>query len=203
MATLGNTRLDEIQTRHIQVVYHLNGQTGRSMVWANGSQNSGLVNFVPESRLLFVQISSIYRKTTAKARYWYQRWLWRNETWISFWSIPSWKTGLPLQMFCCSRKFSAGTTKKVMFHLPSNQIFRNLFVNGKQPHTPPKRALFIYFTLFRLRVSLKFLLKFLLLMIREALSHNKGGYVKKLKWCRLVLLSTDRLCSWHHFIKVV
>ena len=36
-------------------------------------------------------------------------------------------------MFRCSRKFSAGTTKKVMFHLLSNRIFRNLFVNGKQP----------------------------------------------------------------------
>ena len=36
------------------------------------------------------------------------------------------------QMFRCSRKFSAGTTKKVMFHLLYNRIFRNLFVNGKQ-----------------------------------------------------------------------
>ena len=36
-------------------------------------------------------------------------------------------------MFRCSRKFSAGTTKKVMFHLLSNRIFRNIFVNGKQP----------------------------------------------------------------------
>ena len=32
------------------------------MVWINGSQSSGLVNFVPESPLSFVQISSIYRK---------------------------------------------------------------------------------------------------------------------------------------------
>ena len=43
------------------------------------------------------------------------------------------KTGLTFQMFRCSRKFAAGTTKKVMFHLLSNRIFRNLFVNGKQP----------------------------------------------------------------------
>ena len=27
------------------------GQTSRSTAWANGTQNSGLVNFVPESRL--------------------------------------------------------------------------------------------------------------------------------------------------------
>ena len=36
-------------------VYHFHGQTGRSTVWANGTQNSGLVNLVPESRLPFVQ----------------------------------------------------------------------------------------------------------------------------------------------------
>ena len=35
--------------------------------WANGKKNSGLVNFVPESRLLHVQISSIYLKKNAKA----------------------------------------------------------------------------------------------------------------------------------------
>ena len=33
------------------VVYHLHGQTGRFTIWVNGSQSSGLVNFVPESRL--------------------------------------------------------------------------------------------------------------------------------------------------------
>ena len=50
---------------------------------ANGTQNSELVNFVPQSRLPIVQISSIYRKTAAKAWNWYQRWLWRNGTRIS------------------------------------------------------------------------------------------------------------------------
>ena len=45
----------------------LPGQTSRSTVWANGTQNLGLVNFVPESRLPFVQISFIFRKTIAKA----------------------------------------------------------------------------------------------------------------------------------------
>ena len=34
------------------VVYHLPGQTGRFTVWVNGKQNSGLVNFIPESPLL-------------------------------------------------------------------------------------------------------------------------------------------------------
>ena len=46
------------------VVYHL---PFGFMVWVNGSQSSGLVNFVPESPLPFVQISSMYRKTAAKA----------------------------------------------------------------------------------------------------------------------------------------
>ena len=33
------------------VVCDLHGQTGRSTVWAIGTQNSGLVNFATESRL--------------------------------------------------------------------------------------------------------------------------------------------------------
>ena len=35
-------------------------------------------------------------------------------------------------MLRCSRKFSAGTTQKVVFHLISNRIFRKLFVNGTE-----------------------------------------------------------------------
>ena len=45
---------------------------------ANDKQNLGLVNFVPESRVSFAQISSIYQKTAAKAYTklnWYQSWL--------------------------------------------------------------------------------------------------------------------------------
>ena len=44
------------------VVCYLHGQTGRFTVWANGKQNSGLANFIPESLLPFVQISSIHPK---------------------------------------------------------------------------------------------------------------------------------------------
>ena len=40
-------------------VYHLQGQTGWFTVRVNGKQNSGLVNFLPQSRLPFAQISSI------------------------------------------------------------------------------------------------------------------------------------------------
>ena len=108
-------------------------QTGRSKVWVNGTQNSGLVSFVPESRLPFVQISPIYQKTTAKAWTRYQRWLWRNGTRIFVWNIPSGKTGLPFQMFRrCYRKFSGGTTQKVVCYLLSNLIFRKILVNGKR-----------------------------------------------------------------------
>ena len=68
---------------------HLHYQVGRCLVWVNGTQNSGLGSFARGSRLPFVQISSIYRKTTAKAWNCYQRWLWRNGTRISVWNIPS------------------------------------------------------------------------------------------------------------------
>ena len=45
------------------VTFLIHGQAGRSTVWANATQNLGLVNFVPESRLPFLQISSVHRKT--------------------------------------------------------------------------------------------------------------------------------------------
>ena len=48
--------------------YHLHGQTGRFTDWANGNQNSRLVNFVPESRLPFARISFIDQNTVR------QRW---------------------------------------------------------------------------------------------------------------------------------
>ena len=61
------------------------------------------------------------------------RWLRGNGTRISVWNISSGKTGLPFQMFRCSRKFSVGKTQKVVFHLLSNRISRKILVNGKQP----------------------------------------------------------------------
>ena len=42
------------------------GQTDRFTVWANGKRNSGLVNFIPESRLSFVQIISTTKKRSKK-----------------------------------------------------------------------------------------------------------------------------------------
>ena len=49
-------------------------------------------------------------------------------------NIPSGKIGLPFQMFRCTRKFSPVTTKKscsILVH--SNQTFKILFLNDKQP----------------------------------------------------------------------
>ena len=72
------------------------------------SKNSALVNFAPESRLPFVQNSSIYQKK--EARKWpeisIKDMLGRNGTRISVCKIPSEKIGLPFQMFHSSRKFS-------------------------------------------------------------------------------------------------
>ena len=65
------------------VAYHLHGQTGRSTVQANGAQNSGLVNFVQESRLPFVRIISIYWKTTANTNYRLEYSVWKNSTTFS------------------------------------------------------------------------------------------------------------------------
>ena len=57
----------------------------RGQNWTNGSQNLKIVNFVPQSRLPYVQICYIYQKTAVKAWYWYQKWLWRrNEYEFSF-----------------------------------------------------------------------------------------------------------------------
>ena len=58
---------------------------------------------------------------------------WRNGTRISVGIFNPENQGYLFRCTVCSWKFSAGTTKKVMFCLLSNPIFRNLFVNGKQP----------------------------------------------------------------------
>ena len=49
--------------------------------------------------------------------------------------FPLETTGLPFQMFRCTRKFSAGTT-----HLLSNRIFRKVLVNSKQPWWTQNRS---------------------------------------------------------------
>jgi len=48
------------------IFHHLPGQPVGPRFGQMVCKNSGLVNFVPESRLPFVQISSIYQKTTER-----------------------------------------------------------------------------------------------------------------------------------------
>ena len=67
-------------------------ETVRFKAWLNSKENSGLVKFVPELGLPFVQISSIYWKTVVKAWNWYERWLERNGTRSD--NIPTGKVGL-------------------------------------------------------------------------------------------------------------
>ena len=118
------------RAKEMWVVYNLHGETGRLTVWANVKQNSGLINFPPESRLPFVQISSIYRITAAKVWDGFEEM--EHEFSLTLEHSVRKKTRLPFQMFRCSRKSSAGTTQKVVFHLLSNRIFRRLIVNGLQ-----------------------------------------------------------------------
>ena len=99
--------------------------------WVNGKQNWERVNFVPESRLPFAQISSIYRKAAAKAWNRYQWWLWRNVTRIAGTFISK-KQDYLLGVSLLPEYFTE-TTRKVLFHLFFNRIFQKLFVNDKQP----------------------------------------------------------------------
>ena len=101
----------------------LQGQTALLTVWVNGKQNSGLINIVKESSLPFKE------RRPQRPETGYQR----KGTSISDWNSQSGKTGLPFQVFRCSRKFSAAANQIVAFHFLSNRIFRKLFVNGKQP----------------------------------------------------------------------
>ena len=53
-------------------------------------------------------------------------------------ALKKWNTYFHLEysafhMFCCSQKFSTGTTQKGAFYLLSNQNLWKLLVNGKQP----------------------------------------------------------------------
>lgn len=58
---------------------------------------------------------------------------WRNGTQSSVHNIPFRKTRQTFQMFHCSRKRSAETTQKIVFHLLSTWVFQKRLVNGKKP----------------------------------------------------------------------
>ena len=80
----------------VVVACNLDGKIDRTTVWENGTQNSGLVNFVPESVYHLYKSVPFIEKTTAREWNW---WLCRNGTRISVWNISSGKTGKPFQMF--------------------------------------------------------------------------------------------------------
>ena len=86
------------------------------MVWVNGEQNSGLANFIPESRLTFVQLDSLSVKRPRRPETDIKDSSEKNNNLKRFrWEHSVRKNGLPLQMFRCSRKFPAGTTKKIRY----------------------------------------------------------------------------------------
>ena len=103
-----------------------------------GKQNSGLANFIMEScinhfHLPISKIALNQRVQSFMLSCFEEK---EHAVGISIWNIPSCKTGLPFLIFSCSRRFSTGTTQKVVFCLLSNRIFRKLFVLGKQPEKP-------------------------------------------------------------------
>ena len=95
-------------------------ENGRSS-HTRSAPGSGLVNFVPESRLPFVEMSSIYRKTAVKAWNWYQRWLWR--------ALKKWNTNFRLEYSIRRNR----TTFSGVPMLP--EIFRWEDPNSRVPYT--------------------------------------------------------------------
>ena len=100
----------------------------------NGTQNSGPVNFIPESDLPFVQISSTYLKTATKPANGV-RGLRTNKTKLSIGAILTGKTGIPFQKFRFSQEnFPLEWLQRpvLLFQLGLSQILGK----GKQPRIP-------------------------------------------------------------------
>ena len=115
--------------------------TGFAQVF-NGKQFR-LVSFASWSCLLFLQISFLFRKKSAKARNWYQRQVWINGTYISLWNIPPEKKKKKEKkrkqdFFRCSvahrGKFALERTiiTRVSYTLATRK-FRNLLANVIKP----------------------------------------------------------------------
>ena len=97
---LGKKLLHKVLANHKRGIAnqsYLHGPTSRLTVWANGKKDSGLVNFILKSCLLFAQICSFYRKTAAKVWNWYQRWALTNRTPTHPIGLPS--VSLPPEIF--------------------------------------------------------------------------------------------------------
>ena len=88
--------------------------TGRFMVWVNGKQNLERKNFAPESRLSFAQITHLPkngRETLNRvSKMAFKKW--NTNFRLKHFIL---KKGLPFQKFRCSRTFSTGSTRNVVF----------------------------------------------------------------------------------------
>ena len=101
----------------------LHGQTGRFMVCVNGSQSSGLVNFVPEIAFNICTNQSHLPENGREGL---------KLVSISVWNIPSGN-------FRCSvapGNFPLGRPKKSFSIYPPTGFPRKIFVNGKQLPLP-------------------------------------------------------------------
>ena len=113
---------------------HLHRQIGWFTLWANGTQNSGPVNFIPESDLPFAQISSTYLKMATKPATGV-RGLRTNKAKILIGAILTGKTEIPLQKFRFSQEnFPLEWLQRpvFLFQLDLSEILGK----GKQPRIP-------------------------------------------------------------------
>ena len=112
---------------------HLHGQPGQITVWANVTQNSKKGKF-PRRIALTIWPNQFHSpKNGCGGVNLVSKMTWRNGTQSSVQNIPFRKTGQTFQMFHCSRKRSAETTQKIVFHLLSTWVFQKRLVNGKKP----------------------------------------------------------------------
>ena len=126
------------------VVYQLHAQAVRSTVWKNVRK----IQNVPELRIPFTQINcevNLPKNGRGGLKLVSNGGFEEMEHEFPFERFRPEKTGLPFQMFRCSRKFSAGTTQDVLFHLLSNRIFWKLFENGQHPITAIIKNMESYF----------------------------------------------------------
>ena len=99
------------------------------MVWANLKQNLGLLNFILESCIPFAQISFIYRKAaTVKPEYGLKIWNTNFCLKLSGWEY---RTTFPGILFLLEVFHWNDPRDVILFHLLSNWILCNSFVNSK------------------------------------------------------------------------
>ena len=116
------------------VVYHLFRRTGRFTVWANSEHfkfSPGIAFAICTNQ--FHSAKKWPRRPETRIKDGFEE----NGTRIFVWNIPfGKKRGLPCSGVPLLSETFTGTTQKVVFHLLSNRIFRNLLVNGKPPISP-------------------------------------------------------------------